>query len=174
MQYPELSHQELPKNYDYYTTEFFLPWRENPVAILRYEIILKQVIIRTFCTVNWVYPKGDSVYWIMDEIDRIWRFDFWKNLYPWIWTECLDLFIRKLRESEKPFENLELRSVPSAIWFYRKAASRLLEQWSISSWKQWNWWDLIKKIPISFIKYLWLDIFFRKLDNPDKFSLKLQ
>lgn len=174
MKYPELSHQELPKNYDCYTTEFFLPERENPVAILRYKTILRQVIIDAFCTINWTYQWDINVFWMRDMVDRMWKFDFWKNLYPWIWMECLDLFIRQLHESEKSYRSLEFRSAPSAIWFYKKAALRLLESWNISSWEQWNGWELVKKIPFPVINRLYLDYLFKSLSNPDRFTFHLQ
>lgn len=175
MQHLNLTYTELPQNYSGSSTiEFYLAdkaGKKNLVALLRYKNISGKIRIDVFCTINWISNWDVDTFWMRDFIERMWKFDFWKKRYPWLWTECLELFISKLHESG--YRSLELRSTPSAIWFYRKTAFKLLESWTITSWEQGNGWEIIKKMPYLVIKWvyqLYLDYLFKSLSNPDEFT----
>lgn len=131
----ELSHQDSHPESIYYTNrEFFIPERERPVAIMKYTIFLPgRLIITSFWTVNGIGRRS-----VLREevVDKLWSSEFWRRLYPWIWTACLQYFTRTIPESTLPIKTIEIESDWRAIGFYRKAANSLLESWNIYSWKQ--------------------------------------
>lgn len=82
---------------------------------------------------------------------------FWgipPQTYPWLWVLCLSRFIQEMK-LDSYSERIILFSVPEAIWFYRKAANRLLKAWEIVSWKQWDGLFSVNRIPVWIIQLVW-------------------
>ncbi len=146
MKYSWLSHHDVPSENRFYThMEFFLPEREKPVAIIRHTTFTKtRVVITSFWTINGNGTKTALHNEVLEKIDSP---DYWKKLYPWLWTECLRSFIQDIRANNPAIENVELESAWNALHFYRKAANALLESGDIESWKQGNKASYVKRIP---------------------------
>jgi len=82
---------------------------------------------------------------------------FWEipsKKYPWLWIACLSRFIQEIKTGTNS-KKITLVSVPDAIWFYRKAAKRLLVNWIIVDWKEWRWESWLSKMPVWVVKYFW-------------------
>lgn len=140
--------------------------RVTPIGIMVYSILSgDKVFIQKFWTVNWVTHWEE---WSFPLLGLKKNLDVDKtrdNKYTWLWTECLRIYIQKM--SEKGMRQIQFRSVPWAIGFYRKVLDRILASWEIRNWKQ-GYWEWVKWIPISFFKYSILDFI-----PFDKFTITL-